>query len=689
MTNKTVTKIALTAITVPLLTAACAAMTDLDDSEIVLTAFDECGSLLDHLRSEYAELVTSWGFGPRPRPPEGGWRHSPPPKPGLEETDGLFETDGRRIFAVSKGLLSVVDAASRQIGGSARLASEYATELLFDGDDLLVILNDYSPPVMTALDPAADQPAGPDRPVTVVQRVRVDGYRPRVVETLRIDGAYVSARNDDGVARVVTSHDPSWSSPLWYAYSSADERAAEEANRAVVLAGTLENWLPFYAVAPGAGIGPPVEGGLLPACKNVYVPSEFTGFGATTVMSLPMGGPLASHSATAVMAPGDTVYASPRSLYVATQAWIDPEVLREQDIYRQIIMKRPTAVHRFDLSDPARVAYTASGTVSGLIRNQFSLSEHDGHLRVVTTTGAYSWEESQVRVLRETGSRLVEVGSIDDIGRRKGVKSVRFADTVGFVATFSQDDPFYILDLADPQNPAIVGEIKESGFSSYLHPIGDDLVLGVGLNADESTGIKVSLFDISRLGDPQELAVWTAPGRFSKTRYWDHRAFLWWEPAQVAVFGLVDWDDRWAVSVVLQVADGSITEIGRIKNTGSTECRRLDSSPPVGRLKEFLNYYQPNPRPDLIACEPDENPAMVGFDCEPAKQRTQGDAKAYGVVVRGEALVGCQFGRPDIIVRSLVIGDELWTFSYRGGDVYGAVTDDLATLEQTALIKLF
>ena len=641
------------AITVSLLTAACAAVTDLDDSEIVLTAFDECGSLLDHLRSEYAELVTSWGFGPRPLEEFGDIRDIGPQKPELEETDGLFKTDGRRIFAVSKDLLSVVDAASRLIGGSARLASEYAIELLFDGDDLLVILNDYSPPVKTALDPAANQPAGPDRPVTVIQRVRVDGYRPRVVETLRVDGAYVSARNDDGVARVVTSHDPSWSSPLRYAYSSADERAAEEANRAVVLAGTLEDWLPFYAVAPGAGIGPPAEGGLLPACKNVYVPSEFTGFGATTVMSLPVGGPLASPGATAVMAPGDTVYASPRSLYVTTQAWIDPEVLREQDIYRQIIMKRPTAVHRFDLSDPARAAYTASGTVPGRIRNQLSLSEHDGHLRVVTTTGAYSWEESQVRVLRETGSRLVEV------------------------------------DLGDPQNPAIAGEIKESGFSNYLHPIGDDLVLSVGLNADESTGIKVSLFDISRLGDPQELAVWGAPGRFSKTRYWDHRAFLWWEPAQVAVFGLVDWDDRWAGSVILRVADGSITEIGRIKNTGSTECRKLDSSPSVGRLQEFLNYYRPNPRPDLIACEPDENPTMAGFDCEPARQRTQGDAKAYGVVVRGETLVGCQFGRPDIIVHSLVIGDELWTFSYRGGDVYGAVTDDLATLKQTALIKLF
>ena len=235
------------------------AVIDLGDDEIVLTAalsaFDECGSLLEHLRSEYAERVGPWGFegegwyGPgipelametdamddaAAPAPEGGadgpdsgsaesaaaglvegvdYSGTNVQEAGVDEAD-LVKTDGRRIFAVSDGLLLVVDAASRQIEGSSRLASGQSAELLLDGDDLLVVLNGYSPPVRLALEPAADQPVGYDQPVTVVQRVRVDGNIPRIIETLRIDGAYVSTRSVDGVARVVTRHDPSWSFPF-------------------------------------------------------------------------------------------------------------------------------------------------------------------------------------------------------------------------------------------------------------------------------------------------------------------------------------------------------------------------------------------------------------------------------------------------------------------------------------------
>ena len=367
------------------LTAACVAVVDLGDDDVVLTTFAECGSLLDHLRSEYAERVGPWGFGSRPSIADIG-------ETRLEPTDDLFETDGHRIFTVSKGRLTVVDAASRQIEGSARLASEYATELLFDGDDLLVILNDRSPPVRFALkpadgspadgspaadqsaSPAGEQPAGYDQPVvTVVQRVRVDGYTPRVVETLRIDGANVSTHSIDGVARVVTHHDPSWSVPFSHPNGSASEQEAEEANRAAILAGTLEDWLPSYAVGPGGG-RPPVGGGLLADCENVYVPSVFAGFGVITVMSLPVGGPLAGNDAMAVMTSGDIVHATPRSLYVATSAWVDPELLEDYDARRLIIKDRRTAVHRFDLTDPARAAYTASDTVLGRIHDQSSLS---------------------------------------------------------------------------------------------------------------------------------------------------------------------------------------------------------------------------------------------------------------------------------------------------------------------------
>ena len=198
-----------------------------------------------------------------------------------------------------------------------------------------------------------------------------------------------------------------------------------------------------------------------------------------------------------------------------------------------------TNIHRFDISDPAGAVYTASGSVPGEIHNQFALSEHAGHLRVVTTTGDRwsSESESWVRVLAESDGLLVEVGSVGDIGRGEQVQSVRFAGDVGYVVTFRQIDPFYTIDLSDPAEPAVVGELKIPGFSSYLHPLGNGMVLGVGSDADEDgwiTGAKVSLFDVSDLNEPREVAVWTAPSGWNEIG-WDHRAFLWWAPEQLAV----------------------------------------------------------------------------------------------------------------------------------------------------------
>ena len=116
---------------------------------------------------------------------------------------------------------------------------------------------------------------------------------------------------------------------------------------------------------------------------------------------------------------------------------------------------------------------------------------------MITTTGDRRSTESEswVRVLAESGDSLIEVGSVGDIGRGERVHSVRFVGDVGYVATFRQIDPFYMIDLSDPAMPSSVGELKILGYSSYLHPIGDTLVLAFGSGTDEDgwiTGARVS-----------------------------------------------------------------------------------------------------------------------------------------------------------------------------------------------------
>ena len=612
---------------------------------------------------------------------------------GVDEAD-IIKTDGRRIFVVSAGRLAVVDANRREVLGSTRVASaNQAVELFLNGDSLLAVQHSDG--------------RGPTGAETVIQRIDVRDGVPEIVETMRVEGSYVSARATGGTARVIVRSQPPQEFPFVYPAGSGSEAAAEEANRAVVQASTLEDWLPEYSYRRADGSG---TEGLLPLCERVHAPTVFSGFGLTTVLNIGVAGAIDPTAATSVLAPGDTVYASPESVYVSTTSWVDPSAHEAGDIdWDQIRREWRTNLHRFDISDPAETVYAASGHVPGQIHNQFALSEHAGHLRVVTTTGdpRSGQSESWVRVLAESDGQLVEVGSAGDIGRGERVQSVRFAGDVGYVVTFRQIDPFYTVDLSDPTNPTVVGELKIPGFSSYLHPIGDGMVLGVGSEATEDgrvTGAKVSLFDVSDLADPREVSVWTAPGGWNEIG-WDHRAFLWWAPESLAVLP-VTVDRQWSGAIMLQVVDGAVSETGRIvhysPDTGRTTCRQLNGADVIGggdatqrglgaRVAELL--LQSPTTALIVACEPGES-AVSGFDCEQGEFSADEEESLRLRVDYGpeEELWACLPPNASEvphrqIVRSIVIGDDLWTLShpydrYRDGSTEGLLqVNGLETLE--------
>ena len=707
---------------------------DVGGGEVVLTArlvrFDDCDTLLDQLRDWAAERVGPWGFGghlyedsddvmveemmaeedvgaptldsPQSSGPATDFERQPPvegvdysgtnvQEAGVDEAD-IIKTDGQRIFAMSAGRLAVVDAARREVLGSVLLPIGESAELFLDGDSMLAVQHTGG--------------RGGDSPQAVVHRIDVRNGVPEIVETIRVEGSYVSARSIGGVARVILRSQPLDDFPFVYPGGTGSESIAEEANRAAMLATSLEDWLPAYS---HTSQGDATTEGLLAPCAQVHAPTVFSGFGVTTVLSVPVDGDIDPASATSVLAPGETVYASPKSMYVSTTTWIDPAADEAGDIdWDQFRAEFRTNIHRFDISDPTEAAYTASGSVPGEIHNQFALSEHAGHLRVVTTTGDGSTaSESSVRVLAESDGRLVEVGSVGDIGRGERVQSVRFAGDVGYVVTFRQIDPFYTIDLSDPAEPAVVGELKIPGFSSYLHPIGDRLVLGVGSDADDSgrvTGAKVSLFDVSDLTDPREVAVWTAPDGWNDIG-WDHRAFLWWAPEQLAVIP-VTVDDEWSGAVVLHIADGAVREAGRIAHlgpgAGQTSCRRLNETDVLdavdvtladlgARVAEVI--VQEPASVIIVACEPGEEP-IAGFTCDvgeftAAEEESLRQRIAY---TAREELWACLPPDPSElpprqIVRSIIIGDNLWTLShpynrYRDGSTKGLLqVNVLKTLE--------
>jgi uncharacterized secreted protein with C-terminal beta-propeller domain len=207
--------------------------------------------------------------------------------------------------------------------------------------------------------------------------------------------------------------------------------------------------------------------------------------------------------------------------------------------------------------------------IPGTLLNQFSLSEDKGVLRAASTVGWGEEAESKVTTLARSDGHLVQRGQVGGLGRGERIYAVRFLGDVGYVVTFRQTDPLYTVDLSDPENPRVRGELKIPGYSAYLHPIGEDLLLGVGQEATDDgrvQGLQVSLFDVSDLASPRRLQKAQVGDRWShSTAEWDHHAFLWWPATKLAVLPMNS--ERFSGAVGFNVSRaGGITELGRISH---------------------------------------------------------------------------------------------------------------------------
>jgi uncharacterized secreted protein with C-terminal beta-propeller domain len=179
-----------------------------------------------------------------------------------------------------------------------------------------------------------------------------------------------------------------------------------------------------------------------------------------------------------------------------------------------------TGIARFDAKN---LKTSSSETIAGSPLNQFSVDEYEGNLRIATTTsnslvgGSESFNDVYI-----LDGNLSVVGKVTDLGLTERIYSARFVEDKGYLVTFRQVDPFYVLDLSDPRNPKKVGELKIPGYSSYLHPINKDRIVGVG---QEGSNAKVSLFDVADAANPKEIS------KYDLSEYWtdvssNHHAFL-------------------------------------------------------------------------------------------------------------------------------------------------------------------
>lgn len=441
---------------------------------------------------------------------------------GIDEPD-IVKADGTTLFVVSGQTLYTVDTrpATPQILDSAVLPAGGDELLLHDGHALVIgqsLIRTFLPTPVEGVSPSGR--IAPEPPTTILTSVDVrDPAHLRVDTSVSVDGSPVSARADGRLARVVVQ--------------SAPRYVIEPATRRSVV-----GWVPTATVghsAPKRIVG----------CGDVFRPPVFAGTGMTTVLTVDIDAGATPVSSTAVMADAQTVYATARNLYVATQRW-EPTAAAST-----------TAIHRFALRGDG-ADYAATGSVPGSILSQWSLSEQGEVLRVAST----GERDSTVTTLN---AALKPLGSVSGLGPDERIRGVRFIGDVGYVVTFRQTDPLYTVDVADPAAPKVAGELKLLGYSAYLHPVGNGLLLGIGQDATDQgrlLGAQASLFDVSDPAAPKLLDRRSLGANAWTPVESDHHAFTWWPARSLALLPVSGADFTGAVA--LTVGRTALADAGRV-----------------------------------------------------------------------------------------------------------------------------
>ena len=705
---------------------------DTDNIELVvnLIPFSDCDELLSHLKKEARERVGPYGLnyqgGPfwgMPEPLRGevvmeemevasaepestsgsdsgssfsdsggsgdsSYTGTNVQEVGVDEPD-IIKTDGNRILVVNNGVLShiAIDGSQGTETDQIEISAGWGHELFISGNRALLFTNGGGYDDVGTMDSSsgesedmAEMSVMPGFYIPMAHVIEIDlsdPYNLQIVGEMKIEGQYLSARLVGDTVRMAINSAPN---QLEWVYPSSpgSEDRATRFNRELIDETTIEDWTPRFTLTKG---GTSSTGSLL-ACEDLHRPESFSGFDVVSVLSFNIADGLTEGSGVGVLASGQTVYSSLDRFYIATTKWMEAEISEED--FDEWSESYSTDIHAFRISTDTPAQYSASGTVQGTLLNQFSMDEHDGYLRIITTTGS-PWDErnlseSQLVVLEEQDNVLKKVGQVGGLGKGESLYSARLLDDIGFAVTFRQIDPFYVLDLSDPTNPQIVGELKIPGFSTYLHPIDENYVIGIGQNATDEgrvLGLKVSLFDVSDKTDPRETATWTMNDANSPAE-WDHRAFQIYD--QTIILPVQSWSGNINGAVLLEIGEGKISYVGEIthetESTGPvSDCRELTSSEFEGTefqswIENSGSYYQLCDASDDGGYEnsPCYSIPLSEIDSWFGEDNEEISSILEEIGAEGDGRVEECWPQPFDwnlqIQRSLIINDVLWTMSW-------------------------
>lgn len=270
---------------------------------------------------------------------------------------------------------------------------------------------------------------------------------------------------------------------------------------------------------------PEVQGKLI-AADSIYMPQSRMGSSYTVISSFALDDPEGRTDSKAVFGNTGICYVSTENIYVTEAIYGESDSSVSQ-----------TSIRKVAYGD-GKLEGVGQTKVEGILNDSFSIDEYEGNLRLVATitetkeqndgsTSIFGQEQTESNSLYVLDEDLEMIGEIPDLAEDESVYSARFMGDTGYFVTFRQVDPLFSVDLSDPENPKILGELKIPGFSDYLHPYGDGLLLGIGMDVDESgtttEGAKLSMFDISDPSDVKEMHKYVLEGMYS-TDVYDYRS---------------------------------------------------------------------------------------------------------------------------------------------------------------------
>ncbi|MEK6925074.1 MAG: beta-propeller domain-containing protein [Nanoarchaeota archaeon] len=235
-----------------------------------------------------------------------------------------------------------------------------------------------------------------------------------------------------------------------------------------------------------------------------------------------------------------------------------------------------TVIHKVGI-DGLDISYSGTAEVPGYVLNQFSMDEYKGNFRIATTTGnSFGNIDHSLNHLYILNEDLEIIGSVENLASGERIYSARFVGEKAYMVTFRQVDPLYVIDLSDASNPEVLGFLKVTGFSNYLHPIGNDLLLGIGREATEegrTEGLKISLFDVSDFENPIELDKYVVESdwSYSEAEY-EHKAVLFDDARDLLVIPVTysqqlgnSWE-YWQGAFAFTVTDEDVSLKGKISH---------------------------------------------------------------------------------------------------------------------------